>query len=218
MTEADVRNYVKTQLGINWVDVEAENKDINQMIKMALDKLAPYYEGVRYVQASGKVIDLSNHEPVVAIRNVWNCKNTDLITAQEYAFGGNGVILYDATFINRFIGFQSYKVLQNEFNYQKSINHKYIKPNLYLDDYQENVLIELSVRPKVVSDVADDSMYCSWVKEYVLALTKELVGRVRSKFSVDGSPYTLDGNTLLQEAAAEKANLESQLIGEIYIL
>ena len=29
MTESDVRNYVKTQLGISWVDVEAENKDIN---------------------------------------------------------------------------------------------------------------------------------------------------------------------------------------------
>ena len=53
---------------------------------------------------------------------------------------------------------------------------------------------------------------------YTLALTKELVGRVRSKFSVEGSPYTLDGNTLLQEAAAEKTNLENQLIGEIYIL
>lgn len=217
MTEADIKNYVKTQLGISWVDVEAEDKDIKTMIQMALDKLAPYYEGVRYVQASGKVIDLSLHDPV-AIRNVWNCKNDDLISVQEYAFGGNGIYIYDATFLNRFIGFQSYKVLQNELNYQKSINYKYIKPYLYLDDYKDTVLIEMTVRPKVVSDVENDSMYCSWVKEYTLALTKELVGRVRSKFSVEGSPYTLDGNTLLQEAAAEKANLENQLIGEIYIL
>ena len=34
MTESDVRNYVKTQLGISWVDVEAETKDINVMIKI----------------------------------------------------------------------------------------------------------------------------------------------------------------------------------------
>lgn len=217
MTEADVKNYVKTQLGISWVDVEAEDRDINTIIKVALDKLAPYYEGVRYVQASGKVIDLSLHDPV-AIRNVWNCENDDLISAREYAFGANGIFIYDTTFMSRLIGFQSYKILQNELNYQKSINYKYIRPNLYLDDYKDTVLIEMTVRPKVVSDVEDDSMYCSWVKEYTLALTKELVGRVRSKFSVDGSPYTLDGNTLLQEAAAEKANLENQLIGEIYIL
>lgn len=217
MTEADVRNYVKTQLGVTWVDVEAEDKDITTMIKMTLDKLAPYYEGVRYVQASGKVIDLSLHDPV-AIRNVWNCENSDLLSAQEYAFGANGIYIYDSTFMDRLLSFQTYKVLQNELNYQKSINYKYIKPNLYLDDYNDTVLIEMTVRPKVVSDVEDDSMYCSWVKEYTLALTKELVGRVRSKFSVDGSPYTLDGNTLLQEAAAEKANLENQLIGEIYIL
>ena len=39
MTEADVKNYVKTQLGVSWVDVEAEDKDINTIIKMTLDKL-----------------------------------------------------------------------------------------------------------------------------------------------------------------------------------
>ena len=74
MTESDVRNYVKTQLGISWVDVEAETKDINVMIEMALDKLAPYYEGHRFVQASGDVIDLSLDHPLT-IEKVYNSKD-----------------------------------------------------------------------------------------------------------------------------------------------
>ena len=217
MTESDVRKYVKTQLGISWVDVEAETKDINELITMALDKLAPYYEGHRFVQASGKVIDLSLHHPLT-IEKVYNTKNNQIMSAQEFAFGGNGVVLFDVSFMQRFVSYTAYKMLWNELQYQKGMNYKLINETLYLDGYYDSVLIDMLVRPKVVSDVSDNSMYCSWVKEYVLALTKELVGRVRSKFNVESSPYQLDGATLLQEAANEKANLESQLMGEIFVV
>ena len=114
--------------------------------------------------------------------------------------------------------YTSYKMLWDELKYQTGMNYKLIGDTLYLDDYNDSVLIEMLVRPKVVSDVEEGSMYYSWVKEYVLALTKEMLGRIRGKFSVDGSPYTLDSAQLLSEAAAEKSNLESQLMGEIFVL
>ena len=217
MTESDVKKYVKSQLGISWVEVEAENKDLNQMITMALDKLAPYYEGHRFIQASGEIIDLSNHHPL-AIEKVYNTKNNQVMSMQEYAFGGTGVVLFDASFTQRLVSYQAYKMLWNELQYQKGMNYKLIGDTLYLDGYHESVLIDILVRPKVVSDVEETSMYCSWVKEYVLALTKEMLGRIRGKFVVDGSPYNLDSAQLLQEAAAEKANLEAQLIGEIFVV
>ncbi len=217
MTEADVLKYVKTQLGVTWVDVEVEKKDIQQLITMALDKLAPYYEGKRFVQASGKVIDLSNHHPL-AIEKVYNTSNNELMSVQEYAFGGTGVILFSTDMLQRILSYTSYKMLWDELKYQTGMNYKLIGDTLYLDDYNESVLIEMLVRPTVISDVEDTSMYYSWVKEYVLALTKEMLGRIRGKFSVDGSPYTLDSAQLLSEAAAEKSNLESQLMGEIFVL
>ena len=217
MTESDVKKYVKTQLGISWVDVEAENKDIKTLITMALDKLAPYYEGHRFVQASGKVIDLSNHHPL-AIEKVYSTKNNQIATIQEYAFGGTGVVLFDASLMDRVISYNAFKMLMNELNYQKGVNHKLIGDTLYLYGYDGSVLIDMLVRPKVVSDVEETSMYCSWVKEYVLALTKEMLGRIRGKFNVDGSPYSLDSAQLLSEAAAEKANLEAQLMGEIFVV
>lgn len=217
MTEADVLNYVKTQLGVSWVDVEVEKKDIQKLITMTLDKLAPYYEGKRFVQASGKVIDLSNHHPLT-IEKVYNTSNNELMSIQEYAFGGTGVILFDTNMIQRIISYTSYRMLWDELKYQTGMNYKLIGDTLYLDDYNDSVLIEMLVRPTVVSDVEDTSMYYSWVKEYVLALTKEMLGRIRGKFTVDGSPYTLDSAQLLSEAASEKANLEAQLLGEIFVL
>lgn len=217
MTEADIRKYVKTQLGISWVDVEAENKDINELISMALDKLAPYYEGHRFIQATGNIIDLSNHKPL-AIEKVYNIKDNQIATLQEYAFGGTGVVLFDANLMTRIVSYQAYKTLFNEIQYQKGMNYKFINNILYLDGYQGEVLIDILVRPTVVSDIEETSMYHSWVKEYVLALTKEMLGRIRGKFNVEGSPYTLDSAQLLSEAAAEKANLEAQLQGEIFVV
>ena len=73
------------------------------------------------------------------------------------------------------------------------------------------------VNIKVVSDIEDESMYSSWFNEYVLALAKELIGRKRGKVTLEGSPIALDADTLLAEATAEKSNLESQLLGEIFV-
>lgn len=217
MVEQDIKTYIKTQLGDSLVDVEVEDKDLETLIKMALDKLAPYYEGHRFVQASGNVIDLSEHKPI-AIEKVYNVKNDQIVSLQDYAFGGTGVIIYDTSFTNRIISYQAYKMFWDELQYQKGINFKFINNILYLDGYQDTVLIDMLVRPKVISDIDDNSQYCSWIKEYVLALTKEMLGRIRGKFSVDGSPYTLDSAQLLSEAQSEKTNLESQLIGEIFVV
>ena len=217
MIEQDIKTYIKTQLGDSLVDVEVEDKDLETLIKMALDKLAPYYEGHRFVQASGNVIDLSEHKPI-AIEKVYNVKNDQIVSLQDYAFGGTGVIIYDTSFTNRIISYQAYKMFWAELQYQKGINFKFINNILYLDGYQDTVLIDMLVRPKVISDIDDNSQYCPWIKEYVLALTKEMLGRIRGKFSVDGSPYTLDSAQLLSEAQSEKTNLESQLIGEIFVV
>ena len=113
---------------------------------------------------------------------------------------------------------QKPEMLYNELQYDKGMNYKFIYPTLYLDGYYEDIVIEMTVRPRLLSDIEDTSMYYTWVKEYVLALAKELLGRVRGKFNVEGSPYTMDSAQLLSEAQQEKANLESKLIGEIFVL
>ena len=53
-----------------------------------------------------------------------------------------------------------------------------------------------------------------WIRKYGFALTKELLGIVRSKYGtipIPNSDTTLDGDTLRAEAAAEKEGLISQL-------
>ena len=53
-----------------------------------------------------------------------------------------------------------------------------------------------------------------WIKKYGLALCKELLGTIRSKYAslpIPGAETTLDGDTLRSEAATEKETLVTQL-------
>jgi len=53
-----------------------------------------------------------------------------------------------------------------------------------------------------------------WIKKYGLALCKELLGTIRSKYAslpIPGAETTLDGDTLRTEAATEKEALVTQL-------
>ena len=53
-----------------------------------------------------------------------------------------------------------------------------------------------------------------WIRVYGLALVKELLGLIRSKYGaipIPGAETSLDGETLRSEAIAEKENLITQL-------
>jgi len=53
-----------------------------------------------------------------------------------------------------------------------------------------------------------------WIRKYTLALAKELLGNIRSKYAsipIPGAEVSLDGDTLRSEAAAERENLITQL-------
>ena len=217
MTEQGVIEYVKTQLGSRTVNVEITKKEYETLIQQAILKLKPYYNGVRYVQANGKVIDLSNHHPI-AISRVWNAQNISYNQIQDFIFGGVGLMIWDVNFMQRMEMLSIYRALWNEISYQQGLDFRLVGDTLYLDGWEDNVLIEMMVNIKVVSDIEDESMYSSWFNEYVLALAKELIGRKRGKVTLEGSPIALDANTLLAEATAEKSNLESQLLGEIFVL
>tara|TARA_R110002124_G_scaffold133421_1_gene296007 strand:- start:329 stop:877 length:549 start_codon:yes stop_codon:yes gene_type:complete len=101
---------------------------------------------------------------------------------------------------------------------------------LYFDyvktaDRDNPLITEYSGSTDVVSDYSNvpyDNMEYQfindvgkqWIRKYGLALTKELLGIIRSKYGtipIPNSDTTLDGDTLRAEASAEKEGLISQL-------
>lgn len=212
----NIENYVKTMLGDETVEVELSNKELQIIINQALRKLRPYYSGVRYVQAKGKTIDVSNHDPI-AVTRVWNAGNIQYSTIEDFMFGGVGMMIYDINFTQRFEMMTAYRMLWNELQHQKGENFRLLNNIIYLDGYLDNALIEMTVNIKTVSDVDENSMYADWLLDYTLALAKEVLGRKRGKATLQGSPIQLDSASLLSEAQAEKTHLEDQLVGDIYV-
>ena len=101
---------------------------------------------------------------------------------------------------------------------------------LYFDyvntsDRDNPLISEYSGSSDVVSDFSNvpyDNMQYQyindvgkqWIRKYGLALCKELLGIIRSKYGtipIPNADTTLDGDTLRSEAAAEKENLVAQL-------
>ena len=223
MKDSDVRNYIKSMLGANGNDegkglnIELHEDDYRNVISQTLAKLAPYYNGKRYFIADTDVVDLSEVN-LVAVTNVFNVSNSVLLNAQDFAFGGQNIIIYNADFRERYISYTAYMMLYKEYDYLRSQSWRLVGNTLYIHGFQKATLVEILVRPTVVSDIEQGSQYCSWVMDYALALAKEVVGRKRSKYIVEGSPYQLDGDKLLAESQSEKANLEAQLIGDIFVI
>ncbi len=66
-----------------------------------------------------------------------------------------------------------------------------------------------NIEYKFINDVGKQ-----WIKKYGLALSKELLGNVRSKFGsipIPNSEVVLDGETLRSEATTEKESLIAEL-------
>ena len=218
MQEKDIIDFCNIELGNKTVNVEITNAEYRTLIEHAIDVVAPWADGTRFVQASGKTIDLSAHHPL-GVRNIWNTQQSDTSTVlKQQFFGSEGLILWDANFLNSIVVYKSYQAMMKELEYQRGMNYELINNVLYLSGFSDSVVIELFVKAKVVSDIDESSKYAPWIKKYTLALAKELLARKRGKTVLNGSPIALDAQQLISEAIAEKTQLESEIDGSIFIL
>lgn len=218
MQSDELKKHIETMLGgtgDKHVNIELSTEDFLEIEKSTLAQIAPYYSGRRYVVADGSPVDLSHHEPT-AITNVYDTSDSILLSAEDFAFGGQNVIIYNSDFTQRYASYTAYKMLYNEYRYQKAQDWKMIGNTLYIHGFNRQTLIEMMVNPRTISDVEKNSEWYPWVLDYSLALAKEVVGRKRSKYIVEGSPYQLDGDKLIQEGLAEQEALKSKLTGDIF--
>lgn len=222
MTEKQVKDYITTMLGGTGeakVNVELDDEDLQAVINKALATVAPFYSGKRFIYCQKDHIDLSLEDPV-AIVDVYDTSDSVLISAEDFAFGGQNIVIYNSDFVDRYATYATYKMLYNEYNHLKSQSWKYVNKILYVHGFKTSVLIEMLVRPRVMSDIEDRAEVCPWILDYCLALAKELVGRKRSKYTIQGAPYQLDGERLISEGLQEQADLTSRLqtMGDIFVL
>lgn len=106
---------------------------------------------------------------------------------------------------------------QNKSALATDLDFHFDKANEKLYVYAQQALpttVTLVYTPDYPSvDEITEPFWQDLIRRLALALTKEAIGRVRSKYDLSSSTYKLDGNTLLQEAKAEQEEIRAYLVG-----
>lgn len=86
---------------------------------------------------------------------------------------------------------------------------------LYLDNFNGMITIEYTKSNIKIEDLAHDTAWLSWVRDYTLALCKIIEGRIRGKFKVQSAPFEIEADELVSEGNNDKQELEQKLDEDI---
>lgn len=226
MTNNEIKyiDRIKTMLGGDVLKIEIPDETIYKCIQIALETIEPYIPDTRYITLPfSRCIDMSQYKIEEVLRVV---PGQNLVTAygigDEFNFGWN-INAMGGTTLAAWMNSDTYVLRQVfttaarstlpdqniSFEYDRTTHKLYLTPGTTLSD------ITIECIPEVFSiDDLQDKASVKWVYLYALALTKEIVGRIRSKAKSQNVPIQLDGDTLLQEAAQEKQKLEQALVDD----
>ena len=215
--DSEATQFIKAMLGASNMDIELQESDYEVIERQTLNVIAPYYEGVKLIYGTAPIIDLSLYPEVIDIHNVYQTTSGSDQFMQTLFFGQPGVYIWNSNTMDSYLQYISLQTLYSNFTSMKSQTWKFIKPKCYVHGFTGAVILECFVRPTKFSDIEKDSAMYPLAQEYALALAKEIVGRTRSRFTIAGSPYQLDGAALIAEAQAEKESVLNRIIPPIRV-
>lgn len=216
--DTEAKLFIKTMLADFQMTIELTDPEYDIIEKQTMDVLAPYYEGTKYIYGKSPIIDLSNYPEVTSVHKIYESNEQSSEFLQTLYFGQPGVYIWDSNTMDSYLQYVSLQMLYSNFKPMKSQTWKYIAPKVYTHGFDDrDVIIECFVRPTKFSDIDPASQMYPLAKEYALALAKEIVGRTRSRFTVAGSPYQLDGAALIAEAQQEKASVLERIVPPIRV-
>lgn len=216
-TDSEAKRFVKAMLGNSNIEIELSDSDYDIIEKQAIDVFAPYYEGTKYIYGTAPKVDLSNYPEVISVHQVFHTQEVSDEFTQALFFGQPGVYIWDSNTMDSYLQYVSLQTLYTNFKPMQSNTWKYIRPNVFLHGFEGPVIMECFVRPSKLSDIDPASSNYPLVKQYILALAKEIVGRTRSRFTIAGAPYQLDGQALITEAQEEKKEIEAKILPPIRV-
>lgn len=204
MNKDFVISRVELVLGGQVLKLEVTKEDIAGLMELAYSKIRPFITDTKLITVPfAQVVDVKDK----GIEDVVRAYTSDvtLTTSQTKMFDFEAVKLGDRRSIRRSI-IGSYPVVEND------IGFKFYDGRVYLDVDDvggSSVTLECLYTPPI--EELKDERASTWIEAYTLALSKEVCGRIRSKFKSSNVPVELDGETLLSEAQTEKQTLEAEL-------
>ena len=225
----EVIDEIKLELTGSVLEMEIEDATIIQVVNKVLRELERFWDETTMITIPfASCIDLSGsdfYERVSSIVKVYRVQGlgeggdgvnamTDPLYMQQYMIFSNGGTMYNLQdYIMNYASWITLSKIKNTISTDMSFKEDRHNNKLYINNYMSApgyVTIEYIPKLKSVEDIKSDY----WIDILVrmsIALTKVVVGRIRTRFTQAGALWTQDGEKILEEGNTELKELREVL-------
>jgi hypothetical protein len=137
----------------------------------------------------------------------------DPVQMAQFAIFSNGGTMYNLNdYVMNYASWMSMYQIKNTMSTDLSFKEDRHNKKLYINNYNTPSMITIEYIPKLnsIEDIQSDYWIDILVK-YCIALTKIVLGRIRTRFSQTNALWTQDGEKILEEGNTELKELREIL-------
>lgn len=223
----DVLSEVKLELTGYILDMEITDETLVSVVKKALRELERFWDETKMVSVPyASCIDLTGKffdEQVSSIVKVYRTEGVgdsqglsvmnDPVQMAQFAIFSNGGTMYNLNdYVMNYASWMTMYKIKNTLSTDLSFKEDKHNKKLYINNYNAPKMVTIEYIPKLrsVEDIQSDYWIDILIK-YCVALTKVILGRIRTRFSQTNALWTQDGDKILEEGNAELKELREIL-------
>lgn len=224
----EIIDEIKLELTGYILDMEISDETIVQVVNKALRELERYFdESTMITVPFASCINLDGEffrEKVSSIVKVYRSEGTgestqgisavaDPVYMVQFAIFSNGGTMYNLQdYIMNYASWVTLGKIRNTISTELSFREDRHNKKLYIYNYQAPAMITIEYIPKLttVEDIQSDYWLDIMIR-YCVALTKIVLGRIRTRFTQTNALWTQDGDKILEEGNTELKELREML-------
>ena len=223
----DILDEIKLELTGHILDMEVTDETLVSVVNKALRELTRYWDESHMISCPyASCIDLDGDfftEKVSSIVKVYRTEGTgdnagfsvlnDPIQMAQFAIFSNGGTMYNLNdYVMNYASWVTMYKIKNTMSTELSFKEDKHNKKLYINNYNAPSMVTIEYIPKLTSveDIQSDYWLDILVK-YCVALTKIILGRIRTRFSQSNALWTQDGDKILEEGNSELKELREVL-------
>jgi hypothetical protein len=223
----DVLNEIKIELTGYVLEMEITDETLVSIVNKALRELTRYWDESHLLTIPyASCIDLDGeffNEKVSSIVKVYRTEGVgdsgglsvmnDPVHMAQFAIFSNGGTMYNLNdYVMNYASWMTMYKIKNTMSTDISFREDRHNKKLYINNYNAPKMITIEYIPKLTSveDIQSDYWIDILIK-YCVALTKVVLGRIRTRFTQSNALWTQDGDKILEEGNTELKELREIL-------
>ena len=223
----EILDEIKLELTGYILDMEITDETLVSVVKKALRELERFFDETTMITAPfASCIDLDGtffREKVSSVVKVYRTEGAgdtsslsvmnDPVQMAQFALFSNGGTMYNLNdYIMNYASWMTLYKIKNTVSTDLSFKEDRHNKKLYINNYNAPRMITIEYIPKLnsVEDIQSDYWIDILIK-YCVALTKIVLGRIRTRFTQSNALWTQDGDKILEEGNTELKELREVL-------